>query len=90
MATLRADVNFGVTEYGIAQLQLRGKSIYQRVMELAQIAHPKFQESLVESAKSYHYIFADQIPPRSEDRCFWKNTKAGFPSPMAKAWRSAS
>jgi acyl-CoA hydrolase len=43
VATTRGDVNFVVTEYGIAEL--KGKSIYQRVMELAQIAHPKFREN---------------------------------------------
>src|SRR5210317_1335905 len=46
-ATTRGDVNFVITEYGIAELQ--GKSIYQRVMELAQIAHPKFREDLIEA-----------------------------------------
>ncbi len=74
VATLRADVNFVVTEYGIAQL--RGKSIYQRVMELAQIAHPKFRESLIESAKTYHYIFPDQLPPRAEDLLFIEEYKS--------------
>ena len=61
LASLRSDVNFVITEYGIAQL--RGKSIYQRAVELAQIAHPDFRESLIESAKKSHYIFADQLPP---------------------------
>jgi len=42
VATTRGDVNFVVTEYGIAELQ--GKGISQRVMELAQIAHPKFRD----------------------------------------------
>jgi acyl-CoA hydrolase len=74
VATLRADVNFVVTEYGIAQL--RGKSIYQRVMELAQIAHPKFRESLIESAKTFHYIFSDQLPPRAEDLLFIEDYKS--------------
>ncbi len=74
VATLRADVNFVVTEYGIAQL--RGKSIYQRVMELAQIAHPKFRESLIESAKSYHYIFSNQLAPRGEDLLFIERYKS--------------
>ncbi len=83
VATLRADVNFVVTEYGIAQL--RGKSIYQRVMELAQIAHPKFRESLIESAKSYHYIFPDQIPPRSEDLLFLEKYKSRIPLPNGKS-----
>jgi len=68
VATTRGDVNFVITEYGIADLG--GKSIYQRVMELAQIAHPKFRKELIELAKSRHYIFADQLPPRSDDLLF--------------------
>jgi len=74
VATLRADVNFVVTEYGIAQL--RGKSIYQRVMELAQIAHPDFRAELIESAKKLHYIVSDQIAPRSEDLLFIEKYKS--------------
>ena len=74
VATLRGDVNFVVTEYGIAQL--RGKSIYQRVMELTQIAHPDFRENLIESAKSYHYIFADQLAPPAEDLLFTERYKS--------------
>ena len=61
VATTRGDVNFIVTEYGIAEL--KGKSIFQRVMELTQIAHPKFREELIEVAKKKHYIFGDQLPP---------------------------
>ena len=71
----RGDVNFVITEYGIAEL--KGKGIYQRVMELAQIAHPKFREELIEVAKKHHYIFADQLPPTTEDLLFlegYKNT----------------
>jgi acyl-CoA hydrolase/GNAT superfamily N-acetyltransferase len=68
MATLRADVNFVVTEYGIAQL--KGKSIHQRVIELAQIAHPEFRAELIEAAKRNHYIFSDQLPPPAEDLMF--------------------
>jgi len=75
VATTRGDVNFVITEYGIAEL--KGKGIYQRVMELAQIAHPKFREELIEEAKKHHYIFADQLPPTTEDLLFlegYKNT----------------
>ena len=64
VATTRGDVNFVVTEYGIAEL--KGKGIYQRVMELAQIAHPKFREELIEVAKKRHYIFPDQLPPSTD------------------------
>ncbi len=74
VATTRGDVNFVVTEYGIAEL--KGKSIYQRVMELAQIAHPKFREELIEVAKKRHYIFADQLPPAQDDLIFLEGYKS--------------
>lgn len=74
VATIRGDVNFVITEYGIAELQ--GKSIYQRVMELAQIAHPKFREELIDVAKKRHYIFSDQLPPSQEDLLFLEDYKS--------------
>ncbi len=73
VATTRADVDIVITEYGIAELQ--GKSIYQRVMELAQIAHPKFREELIDEAKKRHYIFPDQLPPAQEDLIFLEGYK---------------
>jgi acyl-CoA hydrolase/GNAT superfamily N-acetyltransferase len=76
VATTRGDVNFVITEYGIAELQ--GKSIYQRVMELAQIAHPKFREQLINVAKKRHYIFGDQLPPSTEDLLFLEGYKSTF------------
>ena len=74
VATTRGDVNFVITEYGIAELQ--GKSIYQRVMELAQVAHPKFREQLIDVAKKRHYIFGDQLPPSTEDLLFLEGYKS--------------
>jgi len=74
VATTRADVDIVITEYGIAELQ--GKSIYQRVMELTQIAHPKFREELIEKAKERHYIFSDQLPPSQEDLIFLEGYKS--------------
>lgn len=74
IATTRGDINYVVTEYGIAHLS--GKSIYQRVMELAQIAHPKFREHLIEMAKKRHYIFADQLPPLLDDLLFLEAYKS--------------
>jgi acyl-CoA hydrolase/GNAT superfamily N-acetyltransferase len=81
-ATTRADVNFVVTEYGIAELQ--GKSIYQRVMELAQIAHPKFRAQLVDDAKKHHYIFPDQLPPLQHDLIFVETYKDIYRLPNGK------
>jgi acyl-CoA hydrolase len=74
VATTRGDVNFVITEYGIAELH--GKGIYQRVMELAQIAHPKFRESLINFARQRHYIFSDQLPPAQEDLLFLEGYKS--------------
>ncbi len=73
VATTRGDVNYVVTEYGVASL--KGKSIYQRVMEMAQIAHPKFREELIEQAKERRYIFFDQIPPSRDDLIFLEDYK---------------
>lgn len=74
VATTRGDIDYVVTEYGIAHLSCKG--IYQRVMELAQIAHPKFRESLIEVAKKRHYIFADQLPPSLDDLLFLEDYKS--------------
>ena len=68
VATTRGDIDLVVTEYGIAEI--RRKSIFQRVMELAQIAHPKFRKQLIEEAKQRHYIFSDQLPPTNQDLLF--------------------
>ncbi|MCP9758050.1 acetyl-CoA hydrolase/transferase family protein [Aquitalea sp. S1-19] len=43
------DVNYVVTEYGVAQL--RGKSLRQRAQELISIAHPNFRAELTEEAR---------------------------------------
>jgi acyl-CoA hydrolase/GNAT superfamily N-acetyltransferase len=82
IATTRGDVDIVVTEYGIAELH--GKGIYQRVMELTQIAHPDFRESLIEEAKKRHYIFADQVPPSRQDLIFLENYKSYLDLPNGK------
>jgi len=76
VATTRGDINFVVTEYGIAELH--GKGIFQRTMELAQIAHPKFREELINVAKKHHYIFSDQLPPSQEDLIFLEDYKSTY------------
>lgn len=74
VATLRADVNFVVTEFGIAQL--KGKSVSERVIELCQIAHPDFRAGLIDEAKQSHYIFQDQLPPPAIDLIFIEDYKS--------------
>ena len=49
VSTSKNDINYVVTEYGVAQL--RGKSAKQRALELIAIAHPKFRAELREDAK---------------------------------------
>ncbi|MCP4670058.1 MAG: GNAT family N-acetyltransferase [Desulfobacula sp.] len=82
VATTRGDIDIIVTEYGIAEM--RRKSIYQRVMELARIAHPKFRTGLIEEAKKRHYIFADQLPPTNQDLLFLDQYLSSFKLPNGK------
>ncbi len=51
VVTSRGDVHYVVTEYGVATL--RGRSIRERALELIQIAHPKFRDSLLEQVRQY-------------------------------------
>ncbi|MFA7468812.1 MAG: acetyl-CoA hydrolase/transferase C-terminal domain-containing protein, partial [Desulfotomaculaceae bacterium] len=44
ITTLRSDVDYVVTEYGVAKLA--GKSVAERRKELIKIAHPKFRSEL--------------------------------------------
>ena len=46
VTTLRNEVDYVVTEYGIAQL--KGRSLRQRAEALIAIAHPDFREELTE------------------------------------------
>jgi len=83
VATTRGDIDIVVTEYGIAEL--RRKSIYQRVIELAQVAHPRFRQQLIEEAKKRRYIFPDQLPPTSQDLLFLDAYHSTISLPMGKS-----
>ena len=52
MTTSRYDVNYVVTEYGIAQL--KGKTLRERARELIKIAHPDFRDDLIKEAEQMH------------------------------------
>jgi acyl-CoA hydrolase/GNAT superfamily N-acetyltransferase len=64
----RGDVQYVVTEYGIAYLH--GKSIRERAMALISIAHPKFRKELLEEAKKRSYIYPDQILVHMENHSY--------------------
>ncbi len=65
VVTTRGDVHYVVTEYGVAYLH--GKSIRERVLDLINIAHPKFRKALMQAAKAKNYIYQDQIELASEE-----------------------
>ena len=55
----RGDINYAVTEYGIAYLS--GKSIRDRAMALIEIAHPNHREGLLKEAREMRYVYPDQF-----------------------------
>jgi acyl-CoA hydrolase len=54
MSTSKNDINYVVTEFGVAQL--RGKSAKQRAQEMISIAHPDFRAELTAAAKQMHLL----------------------------------
>ncbi len=54
VTTSKNDVNYVVTEYGVARLQ--GKSAKERAQALIAIAHPKFREELTAAAEEMNLI----------------------------------
>ena len=66
VVTTRADVDFVVTEYGIASL--KGRTIRERALALVGIAHPRFREELLAQAKRRGYLDAGHVLPPAGDR----------------------
>lgn len=64
----RGDVQYIVTEYGIAYMQ--GKSVRERAMALISIAHPSFRKGLLEEAKRNAYVYPDQIFIQTGDQTY--------------------
>ncbi|WP_455464083.1 GNAT family N-acetyltransferase [Candidatus Hodarchaeum mangrovi] len=59
VAITRADIEYVVTEYGIAYLH--GASLRERVLTMIELAHPKFRKELFLKAKELGYCYQDQI-----------------------------
>jgi acyl-CoA hydrolase/GNAT superfamily N-acetyltransferase len=55
----RGDVQYVITEFGIAYLG--GKSIRERTLALLEIAHPDHRESLMAAAREVGYVYPDQV-----------------------------
>ncbi len=54
LTTSKNDINYVVTEFGVAQL--RGKSAKQRALEMIAITHPDFRPALREAAKQMRLL----------------------------------
>ena len=54
VVTSRGDVNYVVTEYGVADLW--GKTVRERAAALIEIAHPDFRDELTREARERHYL----------------------------------
>jgi len=54
VTTSRYDVQYIVTEYGVASLRFKTRA--ERVRELVNIAHPKFREELLSHARQHNWI----------------------------------
>lgn len=54
VTTSRSDIHFVVTEYGVAEL--KGKNLRERVKALVSVAHPKFRDGLLASAREQRWI----------------------------------
>jgi acyl-CoA hydrolase/RimJ/RimL family protein N-acetyltransferase len=83
----RSDVHYVVTEYGIAHLF--GKSIRERALALIEVAHPRWREMLLTSAKQLGYVRSEQYLasqaayPVQEERIV--SVKKGVPIMMRPA-----
>jgi acyl-CoA hydrolase len=54
VSTSKNDINYVVTEFGVAQL--RGKSAGQRAREMIAIAHPTFRPELTQAAQRMNLL----------------------------------
>ncbi|MCM2303456.1 MAG: GNAT family N-acetyltransferase [Elusimicrobia bacterium] len=61
VVTSRADIDYVVTEYGIASL--KAKTIRQRAVSLIQIAHPRFRADLAKEAAKLGLMDAGHVLP---------------------------
>lgn len=52
VTTSRVDIDYVVTEYGVAHL--KGRSLRERTQELINIAHPDFRDYLASEARRHH------------------------------------
>lgn len=85
VTTPRNDVNYVVTEYGIAQL--KGKTLKERAKALIKIAHPKFRPHLIlEFKKRFNeepFTGEEMAEQRSEIKDYLVDTKESLKESVA-------
>jgi acyl-CoA hydrolase/GNAT superfamily N-acetyltransferase len=57
----RGGVHYVVTEFGA--VNLHGKTVRERALDLINLAHPKFRGELLAAAKRLRYVYEDQLLP---------------------------
>lgn len=87
VVTTRADVQFVVTEFGVADL--RGKSLRERAIALIHLAHPRFREELLAAAREAKLVHPEQInlPRNLQPYPFRYETTRVFPGGLTVAFR---
>ncbi len=76
VVTTRADVDYVVTEWGVASL--KGRTVRERALALIAVAHPKFRAGLLERARSLGFVYPDQRP--------WPKDGKPYPDECATAF----
>ena len=75
VTTLRTDVQYIVTEYGVADM--RGKSVSERAKSLISIAHPDFRSDLRREFENLYLKDNPLLRPMSEEqrKAFWPHER---------------
>lgn len=60
VVTTRADVDYVVTEWGIASL--KGRTVRERALALISVADPRFRGELLSRARELGFVYPDQRP----------------------------
>lgn len=79
VVTSRGDVHYVVTEHGIANLY--GRSVRERALALASIAHPDFRADLLAAARERRYVPASQIDLPAGQRAYPSEVTTRTPLP---------
>ena len=91
VTTLRADVHYIVTEYGVADL--RGKSVSERAKALIAIAHPDFRSELRRDYENAYLKNNPLLRPMPQDKraAYWPHEHDGaYLKQLAEAMEPAA